>query len=152
MVNKIEIFNTLDEEIKELEEIEKLLEYACNYCKLKNVSFNVIIVDDEEIHKINKEYRSVDRPTDVISFALEDEKDMVLDPHAGRILGDIYISIDRCRDQAKMYGHSFLRELAFLSVHGFLHLQGYDHMKEEDEKVMFKLQDDILNSYGIKRG
>ena len=77
---------------------------------------------------------------------------MVLDEEAGRILGDIDISIDKCREQALEYGHSFLRELAFLSVHGFLHLNGYDHMKEEDEKVMFKLQDDILDSYGITRG
>ena len=151
-MNKVEIFNTLDEDIKELKEIEKLMDYACKYMKLDNVTFNIIIVDNEEIHKINKEYRGIDRPTDVISFALEDEKDMMLASDAGRILGDIYISIDKCRSQAEEYGHSFLRELAFLSVHGFLHLQGYDHMKPEDEKVMFGLQDEILDSYGIKRG
>lgn len=150
-MRNIEIFNTLEEEVKELSEIEKLLNYACDYCKLDDVSFNVIIVDDKKIHEINKEYRGIDRPTDVISFALEDEKDMILDSSMGRILGDIYISLDRCKEQAKEYGHSFLRELAFLSVHGLLHLQGYDHMKPEDEKVMFKLQDDILNSYGITR-
>lgn len=150
-MRNIEIFNTLEEEVKELSEIEKLLNYACDYCKLDDVSFNVIIVDDKKIHEINKEYRGIDRPTDVISFALEDEKDMILDSSMGRILGDIYISLDRCKEQAKEYGHSFLRELAFLSVHGLLHLQGYDHMKAEDEKVMFKLQDDILNSYGITR-
>lgn len=151
-MNKVEIFNTLDEDIKELKEIEKLMDYACKYMKLDNVTFNIIIVDNEEIHRINKEYRGIDRPTDVISFALEDEKDMMLSEEVGRILGDIYISIDKCRSQAEEYGHSFLRELAFLSVHGFLHLQGYDHMKPEDEKVMFGLQDEILNSYGIKRG
>lgn len=151
-MNKVEIFNTLDEDIKELKEIEKLMDYACKYMKLDNVTFNIIIVDNEEIHRINKEYRGIDRPTDVISFALEDEKDMMLSEEVGRILGDSYISIDKCRSQAEEYGHSFLRELAFLSVHGFLHLQGYDHMKPEDEKVMFGLQDEILNSYGIKRG
>ncbi len=151
-MNNIEIFNTLDIEIEELKEIRKLLDYACDYCKLKNVSFNIIIVDDEKIHEINREYRGIDRPTDVISFALEDEKDMVLDSSMGRVLGDIYISLDRCRAQALEYGHSFLRELAFLSIHGLLHLQGYDHMKKEDEEVMFKLQDEILDSYGIKRG
>ncbi len=150
-MNKIEIFNTLDKEIKELTEIEKLMNYACDYMKLDNVTFNIIIVDNEKIHEINKEYRGIDRPTDVISFALEDEKDMLLDSEAGRILGDIYISLDKCIEQAKEYGHSFLRELAFLSVHGFLHLQGYDHMKKEDEEVMFKLQDEILDSYGIRR-
>ena len=151
-MNRIEIFNTLDEEIEELKEIEKLMDYACKYMKLDNVTFNIIIVDNEEILRINKEYRGIDRPTDVISFALEDEKDMILTSDVGRILGDIYISIDKCRSQALEYGHSFLRELAFLSVHGFLHLQGYDHMEPEDEKVMFKLQDEILDSYGIKRG
>ena len=150
-MNKIEIFNTLDEEVKELSEIEKLMNYACDYMKLDNVSFNIIIVDNNRIHEINKEYRGIDRPTDVISFALEDEKDMLLDSEAGRILGDIYISLDKCREQAKEYGHSFLRELAFLSVHGFLHLQGYDHMEKKDEEVMFGLQDEILDSYGIRR-
>jgi len=151
-MSNIEIFNETNEEIVELKEIEKLMDYACKYQKLDNVTFNIIIVDNDTIHKINKEYRGIDRPTDVISFALEDEKDMIINPDAGRILGDIYISIDKVREQAKEYGHSFLRELAFLCVHGFLHLQGYDHMKEEDEKVMFGLQDEILNSYGITRG
>ena len=94
-MNKIEIFNTLDEEIKELKEIEKLMNYACDYMKLDNVTFNIIIVDNEKIHEINREYRGIDRPTDVISFALEDEKDMILDSEVGRILGDIYISIDK---------------------------------------------------------
>jgi len=150
-MNKIEIYNTLDKEIKELKEIKKLLKYACKYCKLNNVSFNIIIVDNNEIHRINKEYRGIDRPTDVISFALEDEKNMILDTKAGRILGDIYISLDKCIEQANEYGHSFLRELSFLSIHGLLHLQGYDHMTKEDEEVMFKLQDDILNGYGIRR-
>lgn len=151
-MNKVEIFNTTTEEIKELDEIKKLMTFACEYQKLDNVTFNIIIVDNEEIHKINKEYRNIDRPTDVITFALEDEKDMILDEEFGRLLGDIYISIDKCHSQAEEYGHSFLRELAFLSVHGFLHLQGYDHMEKQDEEVMFKLQDDILNAYGIRRG
>src|SRR5574344_2628488 len=111
---------------------------------------SVTIVSKEEIHRINREYRHIDRPTDVITFALEDEKDMPLDSEFGRVLGDIYISIDKCHSQALEYGHSFLRELAFLSVHGFLHLQGYDHMEKQDEEVMFKLQDDILNAYGIR--
>ena len=149
-MNSVEIFNETNEEIEELKEIEKLMDYACKYQKLNNVSFNIIIVDNEMIHKINKEYRGIDRPTDVISF--EDEKDMIINEEAGRILGDIYISIDKARSQANEFGHSFLRELAFLCVHGFLHLQGYDHMNIEDEKVMFGLQDEILNSYGITRG
>lgn len=150
-MNKIEFFNTTEEEIEELNMIKDLMDYACDYQKLDNVTFNIIIVNNDEIHRINREYRNIDRPTDVITFALEDEKNMILDPEAGRILGDIYISIEKAREQAIEYGHSFLRELAFLAVHGFLHLQGYDHMQKEDEKVMFTLQDDILNGYGIKR-
>lgn len=150
-MNTIEIYNTTSSDIKELDEVKDLMDFACQYQKLDNVSFNIIIVDNDKIHEINKEYRNIDRVTDVITFALEDEKNMVLDSSFGRVLGDIYISIDRAREQAKEYGHSFLRELAFLSVHGFLHLQGYDHMKEEDEKVMFSLQEDILNEFGITR-
>ena len=106
-------------------------------------------MDNEYIHKINKEYRGVDRPTDVISFALEDEPDIKLDH---RILGDIYISIDKAREQANEYGHSLKRELCFLTVHGVLHLLGYDHMKsKKDEEVMFGKQDKILNDLGIER-
>ena len=106
-------------------------------------------MDNEYIHKINKEYRGVDRPTDVISFALEDEPDIKLDH---RILGDIYISIDKAREQANEYGHSLKRELCFLTVHGVLHLLGYDHMKsKKDEEIMFSLQDEILESLNILR-
>ena len=148
-MRNIEIFNTLEEEVKELSEIEKLLNYACDYCKLDDVSFNVIIVDDKRIHEINKEYRGIDRPTDVISFALEDNEEIEFDHY--RVLGDIYISIDKVREQAREYGHSEKRELAFLTVHGFLHLLGYDHMKPEDEKVMFARQEEILNGFGITR-
>ena len=114
-----------------------------------NAMFNVIIVDNNKIHELNKEYRNIDRETDVISFALEDDKTFNLKDI--RVLGDIYISIDKARSQAKEYGHSLKRELCFLCVHGFLHLLGYDHMKKEDEEVMFKLQEEILDSYGIKR-
>ena len=106
-------------------------------------------MDNEYIHQLNKTYRGVDRPTDVISFALEDNG--ACETEFGRILGDIYISIDQARIQAKEYGHSLKRELAFLSIHGFLHLLGYDHMTEEEEKVMFGRQEWILNEYGIKR-
>ena len=85
---------------------------------------------------------------------LDDDTDRNKTLHSKTIvpLGDIYISIDKARSQAEEYGHSFKREICFLAVHGFLHLQGYDHMKPEDEKVMFGLQDEILDSYGIRRG
>ena len=148
-MNQIEIINETKEEIKELEVLPHLLEFAANKQQVKDVVFNIIIVDNEYIHQLNKTYRGVDRPTDVISFALEDNG--ACETEFGRILGDIYISIDQARIQAKEYGHSLKRELAFLSIHGFLHLLGYDHMTEEEEKEMFGRQEWILNEYGIKR-
>lgn len=148
-MNEVEIIKKVDENIEELKEVEKFVQYVLEYQKLDNVMFNIIIVDNEEIHELNKSYRGIDRPTDVISFALEDDDTFI--KMNIRILGDIYISIDKARSQALEYGHSLLRELCFLTVHGILHLLGYDHMKEEDEKVMFELQERILDSYGIKR-
>ena len=109
--------------------------------------FNIIFVSMDEIHRINKEYRNIDRPTDVISFALIDD----LEEERTNELGDIFICLDKAKEQAKEYGHSVNREVAFLSVHGYLHLCGYDHQNKEDEKIMFEKQDDILNKAGIKR-
>ena len=144
-----EIINETNEDIKELENINEFLNFVVKKEKLKNCLFNVIIVDNDYIHKLNKEYRGIDRPTDVISFALEDEEDSIkLD---FRVLGDIYISLDKTYEQAKLYDHSFLRELSFLTIHGLLHLLGYDHMVKEDEEVMFKKQEELLNEFGIKK-
>ena len=144
-----EIINETNEDIKELENINEFLNFVVKKEKLENCLFNVIIVDNDYIHKLNKEYRGIDRPTDVISFALEDEVDNVkLD---FRVLGDIYISLDKTYEQAKLYNHSFLRELSFLTIHGLLHLLGYDHMVKEDEEIMFKKQDELLNEFGIVR-
>ena len=148
-MNKVEIINETKEEIKELNIIDKLMSFALNYLNIEDAIFNIIIVDNEAIHKINKEYRNIDRPTDVISFALEDNKDFI--DIGYRILGDIYISLDKVKEQSINYNHSFLRELSFLSVHGLLHLLGYDHMNKEDEDEMFKLQELILNEFGIKK-
>ena len=110
---------------------------------------NIIFVGLEEIHEINKTYRNVDRPTDVISFALEDTEDVTV--YEERVLGDIYICLDKVHEQAKEYGHTEIREMAFLIVHGLLHLLGYDHMIKEEEKIMFGLQEEILNEMGITR-
>lgn len=148
-MNKFELIKNIDEDIKELVELQNFINYSVGYLKLENVMFNVIIIDNKEIHELNKTYRGIDRPTDVVSFALEDDDTFVKTDE--RILGDIYISIDKAKEQAIEYGHSLLRELCFLSIHGLLHLLGYDHMKEEDEKVMFGLQERVLDSYGIKR-
>ena len=143
-----EIINETEEKIEELKVVDKLLKKVIKKEKLENAIFNVIIIDNERIHAINKQYRGVDRPTDVISFALEDNEDINMD---FRILGDIYISLDKVYEQSNSYGHSFLRELSFLTIHGLLHLLGYDHMEKEDELIMFGKQEEILNEAGIKK-
>src|SRR5574344_1202591 len=103
---------------------------------------DVVFVDNDEIQRINREYRKVDRITDVISFALEDNNDAI----PVRMLGTIYVCIPRMKEQAISYCHSEKRELSFLVCHGLLHLLGYDHMlSKKDEKIMFDLQDEILN-------
>lgn len=149
-MNELEIFNQTDKDILELETVKKVLEYAIKKEHLDHVIFNVIIVDNPYIHELNRDYRNIDRETDVITFALEDEKDMV-EPDGERILGDIYISIDKAISQAEEYGHSLLRELSFLAVHGFYHLLGYDHQTEEEEKVMFAKQEEVLHDCKIER-
>lgn len=143
----IEVNNLTKEKLEEIEELNEYGKYLLDYMKI-DASFSVIIIDNEEIHKINKEYRGIDRPTDVISFALEENEDYEV---KDRLLGDIYISIDKVYEQAKEYGHSVKRELFFLVTHGFLHLLGYDHMKKEDEDIMFPLQEKILDNYGVRR-
>lgn len=148
-MNTYEIFNETNYDLKkETDKLYELLAFALKREKLDNVEFNVIFVDSNTIHDINKTYRNVDRVTDVISFALEDNKTIELDH---RLLGDIYICVEKAEEQAKEYGHSFLRELAFLAIHGLLHLLGYDHMEKEEEKIMFQKQEDILNEFGIRR-
>lgn len=143
-----EINNLTKENIGEIKDIKDVLNKAITIEKLNNIEFNVIIVDNDYIHKLNKEYRHIDRPTDVITFALEDNEEVIEDY---RILGDIYISLDKAKEQAIEYGHSFKREICFLAVHGFLHLLGYDHMKREDEEVMFSKQEVILNEANITK-
>lgn len=144
-----EIFNNTNKEIKEIDKLEEYMKFVVKKLDVENAIFNIIFVSNEEIHNINKEYRNIDRVTDVISFALEDNKDIVYDDF--RLLGDIYIAIDVAYDQAVEYNHSREREVCFLATHGLLHLLGYDHMKEEDEKEMFGLQEELLNAYEIKR-
>ena len=141
-------FTSINEDFNNYEEIYSYL--IGKTFKVLNLSFNPVVsvsfIDNEEIHKINKEYRKIDRPTDVISFAFLDNEDRAKEYASGMpvILGDIYISLDKASEQAKEYGHSMKRELCFLFVHGLLHLLGYDHMKKEDEEIMFPLQDKIL--------
>lgn len=147
-MNEFEIVNNTDNDIDELKYLPDLLNLALKKLDINKAIFNIIIVDDEYIHHLNKEYRNIDRPTDVISFALEDDKSFMKTDF--RVLGDIYISIDTAIKQANEYQHSLKREISFLTIHGLLHLLGYDHMEKEDEKVMFGLQELILNEAGIK--
>lgn len=147
---EISIFNQIEKDIVELKDVEMVLKHAAEKEGLSNVLFNVIIVDNDYIHNLNKNYRNVDRETDVITFALEDEDSIVIGEDI-RILGDIYISYDKALSQSIQYGHSLKRELCFLAVHGFYHLLGYDHMTKEEEKVMFKKQEEVLDECKIKR-
>ena len=144
-----DVINNYGKEIPNYEEIEKYVEYLVKELNLDNCMFNIIFITNEEIHKINKEYRKVDRPTDVISFALEDNKDIEYKDF--RLLGDIYISVDRAIEQAREYNHSLKRELCFLSTHGILHLLGYDHQTKKEEEIMFTKQKELLEKYGIQR-
>ncbi len=115
-----------------------------------DVEVSFVIVDDERIHEINREYRHIDRSTDVISFAMEDNDQFYVEGMP-RTLGDIFISVDHAKKQAEEYGHSLRREMCFLFTHGILHLLGYDHMTDEQEKEMFGLQDQILGALSIER-
>lgn len=143
----------------QLDLVRGVLDYAANYLSLpENTEMSVTLMDNDHIHEINKKYRGIDKPTDVISFAMEedgDEDDIILPSdmefEMPKNLGDLMISMEKVTEQANYLGHSEDRELGFLTVHGFLHLNGYDHMKAEDEKEMFSLQDEILNGYGLQR-
>jgi len=143
-----EISNLTNEEVDE-KIIEDVIRATSERLDVSDSIVSIVLVDDERIHEINKTYRNVDRPTDVISFAFMDEE---TNPDNGITdLGEIYISLDRAHKQSEEYGHTFKRELSFLTVHGLLHLLGYDHMEKEEEVEMFHLQDEILGILKIER-
>jgi len=135
--------------------VDSVLQFAAEAEKIEAGSeLSVSFVDNARIQEINKEFRQKDAATDVISFAMEEmgeDELAIVGADTPRVLGDIIISIERTKEQAAEYGHSFDRELGFLALHGFLHLLGYDHMTEEDESVMFTKQKDILTAYGLSR-
>ena len=139
--------------------VKDLLQYAAQKLQLKdNTEMSVTITTNPAIKKLNKQYRGADRATDVLSFAAEesgDETPIVMDPELAAELpanlGDLFVSIDKVAEQAKFLGHSTDRELGFLVVHGFLHLNGYDHEQPADEQRMFALQRAILDDYGLTR-
>ena len=148
-IGMFSIVNDSGFEVNELEKLEDYVKYVAKRLEIEKALFNIILVDEDKIHSINKEYRGVDRETDVISFALEDNSSF-RNPVA-RMLGDIYICVPVAYRQAESYGHSRMREICFLATHGILHLLGYDHMKKEEEEVMFGLQKELLSGYEINR-
>ena len=143
------IINTTNHEDIDFNELDRVIKFACKHLKVNNPMLNIVIVDKERIQEINREYRNKDAVTDVISFAFEEVDDVEYDNI--RFLGEIYICYYRCVEQAKEYGHSIKREFCYLAVHGLLHLLGYDHMTEEDKKVMRAEEENILNEYDITR-
>ncbi|AKP03858.1 rRNA maturation RNase YbeY [Companilactobacillus pabuli] len=137
--------------------VKDIVQFAFNKLKLKDsTQLSIHFVTKDKIHEINKKYRDTDRATDVISFAINDGEDS-LDYLEAQIpdlpvdLGDLFISVEIVAEHAKEYEHSFDRELGYTIVHGILHLNGYDHIKKEDEKVMIGLQEEILSAYGLKK-
>ena len=144
--------NRLDAVYDALEETyAELMRIAFAHLGIKaNYEVDVSLVDEETIHEINREYRNVDRVTDVISFAFEDDESelgRINGDDVPKMLGEIFVCVPRALEQAKEIGNTSERELCFLFVHGLLHLLGYDHMKKEDEDVMFPLQETILSQY-----
>lgn len=141
------------------EELEKVVEIiALDSLRYEgfdeNCEISISIVDNAEIQQINKQFRNIDRPTDVLSFPMLTftENEIIEKNENGEImLGDIIISLERAEEQAKEYGHSLKREIAFLTAHSMLHLLGYDHMEPEEEKEMFAKQKEILEAAGIPR-
>ncbi len=145
-----------------IELLDKLLQQAGAVEGVNEGEVALTFVTDEAIHELNREYRGIDRPTDVLSFAmnesLDEEMDIVYELEEGEelddltdVLGDIIISVERAQVQAEEYGHSLTREIGFLFVHGFLHLLGYDHQDVASEKVMMGKQEAVLAQVGLVR-
>ncbi|MFM0599814.1 rRNA maturation RNase YbeY [Streptococcus suis] len=147
------------------EQITELLQFAAEKIGKQNKEMAVTFVDNKRVHEVNLEYRGIDRPTDVVSLEYKpeneiffDEEDLQDNPELAEMMedfdayiGELYISIDKAREQAEDYGHSYEREMGFLAVHGFLHINGYDHYTPEEEAEMFGLQEEILMAYGLTR-
>lgn len=140
--------------------IKNVLKKGISYMEFDdNVEISIMLVDNEEIHQLNKLHRDIDRPTDVLSFPMfeydENGEIDILECDFGEngeiLLGDIVISLERAREQAEEYGHSFDREVGFLTAHSLLHLLGYDHMEKDEEKEMFSLQEEILKICDLPR-
>ena len=148
-----------------IKQTQDILEFAAQKTGKEKKEMAVTFVTNERSHELNLEYRDTDRPTDVISLEYKpeldsavDEEDLLNHPELAEMLddfdayiGELFISVDKAREQAEEYGHSFEREMGFLAVHGFLHINGYDHYTPEEEAEMFGLQEEILTAYGLTR-
>jgi probable rRNA maturation factor len=153
---EIEILNEQDLPLEEglIPLLHQVLEAAALTEGVGEAEVSVTLVDDERMRELNRTYRRIDRTTDVLSFALNEMGDNELSVKGEglpNVLGDIVISVPKAIAQAEEYGHDVKREIAFLAVHGFLHLLGYDHQNEADEQVMFAKQEAVLTSLGITR-
>lgn len=162
-IEMIDETNQVSEEIKN--QTLDILEFAAQKTGKEDKEMAVTFVTNERSHELNLKYRDTNRPTDVISLEYKpesslsfDEEDLSDDPDLAEVLtefdayiGELFISVDKAREQAQEYGHSFEREMGFLTVHGFLHINGYDHYTPQEEKEMFSLQEEILDAYGLKR-
>jgi probable rRNA maturation factor len=143
-LNHYEIINEYGKDIK-CNFLPKIIDKCLEMEHVENAIFSIIFIDDEKMHELNKTYRGIDRTTDVLSFAYEDNETLKSDY---RMLGEIFVSIPKMEGQALEYGHSTTRELSFLVVHGILHLLGYDHtLGEKEEKEMFSRQELVLNEF-----
>ena len=135
---------------------EQIIDRVCQEAALvygfgPNAEISVLLCHNEYIHKLNKQYRQIDRPTDVLSFALNEGEADGYDGPDTALLGDIVISLEKVQEQADEYGHSFERELAYLTIHGMLHILGYDHMEPDDKAEMRKEEEFILHRLGYVR-
>jgi probable rRNA maturation factor len=135
---------------------EQVIERVCQEAAIvyglgPNAEISVLLCPNEYIHRLNLQYRHIDRPTDVLSFALNEGEDADYDGPDANLLGDIIISLDKVKEQAEEFGHSFERELAYLTIHGMLHILGYDHMTAEDKVEMRKEEEFILQRLGYVR-
>ncbi|MBQ3145496.1 MAG: rRNA maturation RNase YbeY [Clostridia bacterium] len=145
-------FLDIEENEKYISILKKVLEKCFIEEKLnnKNLYINIVLTNPENIRKINKEHRNIDKETDVLSFPMFEKEELEnINKLNQDILGDIVISIDKVQEQAKEYGHSFERELSYMAVHGFYHIMGYDHMEETDKKIMRQKEENILKKLNI---
>lgn len=143
---------TLDIDEKIIEDIQYTTDQIAQIYDLKDSEVSITLTDNKNIHEMNKKYRNIDRPTDVLSFALnEGDEPIIKGGPAINVLGDIVISVEKAAEQAEEYGHGIRREIAFLVTHGMLHLLGYDHIKEEDRIKMRKEEDFVMEKIGILR-